>query len=346
MLTIGNVKLKDPVILAPLAGISDLPFRLINRMHGLGLAYVEMTSDKAVIYRNQKTGRMLQSVEGDRPLGMQLVGRDETLLLKALEMILSEHGPDLVDFNAACPVRKVVYQGEGAAMLKEPGYLGGILKSLVRHCPVPLTVKIRAGWDRQRVNSSEIAMIAEDAGVSGIYIHGRTRTQGYSGAVDYNAIAAAKRAVKIPVIGSGDIFSAVLAKKMIDETGADGVAVARGAFGNPWIFKEIAEFLETGRVLPRPGMAEIAETAKRHLAMLSEHYGEAHGVRVFRKFFIYYTRGMHGAKPLRVLAVRAATIDEMNALIDKMALECRIGSSGPGGTVIDSNDMEHILDID
>ncbi len=252
MLKIGPLTLKYPFLLAPMAGITDLPFRMICRRYGCELAFVEMISARALVYENTKTDKMIRTQPGDRPLGIQLLGRDHEFVLKALD-IVGKYGYDLIDFNAACPVTKVTSKGEGSGLMKEPRRLGQLLKAIVDHTDLPVTVKIRAGWDENSVNAREVALYARDAGIKGLFIHGRTRAQGYSGSVDYQVIRQVKEALDIPVIGSGDVFSPLQVKKMFDETGCDGVAIARGALGNPWIFQETEEFFQTGMVSHKAG---------------------------------------------------------------------------------------------
>src|SRR3990172_8551800 len=245
MMKMGILTLKYPIILAPMAGITDLPFRMICHKYGCELAFIEMISAKALVYENRKTEKMIATRPEDRPLGIQLLGTDVEFILRALD-IIRKYEYEIIDFNAACPVTKVTSKGEGSGMMKEPRRLGQLLKAVVDHTNIPVTVKIRAGWNEKSVNAREVALYAQDAGVKGLFIHGRTREQGYSGRVDYNVIREVKEALDIPVIGSGDVFSPSHVKKMFDETGCDGVAIARGALGNPWIFRETAEFLKTG----------------------------------------------------------------------------------------------------
>jgi len=236
MLKIGNLKLKSNLILAPMAGITDLPFRMLNRKFGCELAFIEMLNSRSVGHKSRRTLQMLSTDPKDRPLGVQILGCEEQFILKALD-VLKNHKFDILDFNAACPAKKVVRRGEGAALLKEPKKLQRLLKLVVKNSKVPVTVKIRSGWDKDSVNAKEVALYAQDAGISGLFIHGRTKLQAYSGNVDYEIIRKVKKALDIPVIASGDIFNRELIKKMLKETGCDGVTVARGALGNPWIFK-------------------------------------------------------------------------------------------------------------
>jgi tRNA-dihydrouridine synthase B len=317
MLLIGNVKTDPPLVLAPLSGISDLPFRLINRSFGCKLAFTEMISANSLIRGSKRTLRMLSTSAEDRPLGIQLLGNEPETLKKALG-ILAGHSFDLIDFNAACPAAKIVSRGEGAMLLREPAKFHAILKLIAANSSIPVTVKIRSGWDTESVNALEIALRAEDAGASGIFIHGRTRMQGYSGTVDYDSIRMVKESIKIPVIASGDALSPVLVRKMFDETGCDGVALARGTLGNPWIWTEATHYLESGTLLPRPNEYLITETMKKHLAMNAAFHGEEKGVMLFRKFFVWYARGL-AVKELKGRAFSAVTFNEMLRLIDELA---------------------------
>lgn len=317
MLKIGDIELPFPVMLAPMAGVSDLPFRLISRSFGTSLAFTEMIDARAISHRDKRTRKMLMSSPEDRPLGVQLLGADEKYLAGALDA-LAEHDFDLLDFNAACPTPKVTRKGKGAALLKEPRKLGAILKILVGYAKVPVTVKIRTGWDADSVNAREVALYAEDAGINALFIHGRTKTQGYSGTVDYNNIKEVKAALKIPVIASGDNLSLLLIKRMFDETGCDGVAVARGALGNPWIFREAIRFFQDGVHISGPAMDERIATIKKHFDLVIKYSGEERGIGIFRKFFIWYTKGLRGIKPLRDKAFRTNKKDKFLEIIEEL----------------------------
>jgi tRNA-dihydrouridine synthase B len=322
VLSIGNLTLASPLVLAPMSGISDLPYRLINRSFGCGLAFTEMISSTALAYESKNTLKMLSTNGHDRPLGVQLLGGDPDIIKRALE-ILSGFSFDIIDFNAACPVSKVVSGGKGAGLLKEPEKLQKILKIIIGNTDLPVTVKIRSGWDEASVNAIETALRAQDSGVSGLFIHGRTKTQGYRGSVDYNIIRKVKRALNIPVIASGDALSPDLIKKMFDETGCDGVAVARGALGNPWIFSNTSEHLNNRQTYCEPDVHEIARIMREHLSLIVGFRGEMIGVMQFRKFFSWYLRGM-ALKELKVRAFRAETREDMLQLIDELhASSCR-----------------------
>ena len=314
MLKIGSLTLDSSLILAPMAGITDLPFRMICRRFGCELSFVEMTSAKALVYENRKTEKMVATSPDDRPLGIQLLGTEQEFILRALD-IIRKYEYDILDFNAACPVTKVTSKGEGAGMMKEPRKLGLLLKAIVEHTDTPVTVKIRAGWNARSVNAREVALYAQDAGIKGLFIHGRTREQGYTGRVDYNVIREVKEALDIPVIGSGDVFSPLHVKKMFDETGCDGVAIARGSFGDPWIFRETAGFLDDGVIPPRPDIQEVAGIMADHLGLIDSYHGQMTAPVVFRKLFAWYIKGFRDVKPLKERAFKAKTTDEMLELI-------------------------------
>lgn len=317
MLKIGSLELSSKLILAPLSGISDMPFRMISRSQGCEMAFTEMISAHALVQHSKKTGDMLITIPDDRPLGVQLLVGDLEYMEKGVEAV-NKHEFALLDINAACPAGKVTRSGKGASMMKDPQGLREMLKVAVRNSRFPVTVKIRSGWDNSSVNARDVALYAQDAGISGLFIHGRTKKQGYSGSVDYDVIREVKAALDIPVIGSGDVFSPELVKKMLDETGCDGVVIARGALGNPWIFREAEAFLKDGSILPRPHIDEITDTIFRHMEMLIRLYGEIRGVMVFRKFFAWYLKGLRNIKPLRERGFKAVTREDIVALIEEL----------------------------
>lgn len=304
-------------MLSPMAGVSDLPFRLISRSFGCPLAFTEMIDVNAIFQKDKRTTHMLSSAPDDRPLGVQLLGNSESQIPVALER-LSGHTCDLIDFNAACPSPKVTRKGKGAALMLEPRKLRDILAALVRHSPIPVAVKIRAGWDADSVNARDVALYAEEAGINALFIHGRTKTQGYSGTVDYGIIREVKEALSIPVIASGDNLSVERVQKMFNETGCDGVAIARGALGNPWIFRQITDSFSGSAAIHRPDIAQRVAVMKRHLELAAGHWGEKRGIGSFRKFFIWYTRGLHGLRPLRDRAFRAASKEELLEVIEDL----------------------------
>jgi len=314
MLKIGTLKLKSNLILAPMAGITDLPYRMLCRRFGCELAFVEMINCRSVSYKGRKTKEMLSTINGDSPLGVQILGCEEQYVLKALD-VLKNYKFDILDFNAACPAKKVVRRGEGAGLLKDPKKFEKIMKLVVKNSKLPVTVKIRIGWDKDSVNARKIALIAQDSGVSGIFVHGRTKEQGYSGTVDYRVIADVRRAVTVPLIASGDVFSGELAAKMIKETGCAGLAIARGSLGNPWVFAEIKEFLKSGKTLARPSREEIIKVMLEHLDANIGFYGEKNGVVIFRKFYSWYTKGFRKVRRLREQSSRAKTRVELENII-------------------------------
>lgn len=310
MLKIGSLKLSSLLILAPMAGVSDLPFRMLNRKFGCEFAFVEMLNARSLGYKSKKTEFMLSTNLNDKPLGVQLLGCEPNFTQRAMD-VLSKYEFDLLDFNSACPAKKVTRRGEGASLLKNPKKLYQLLKLIVKNSRVPVTVKIRSGWDKNTINAKETALYAQDSGISGLFIHGRSKDQGYSGTVDYKVIKTVKDSLDIPVIASGDILSAQLAKKMFDETGCDGIVVARGALGNPWIFKEIQEFITSGKIITRPSIKEIMETMLEHLDLCIDFYGETVGVVIFRKFIAWYTKGLRKVRPLREKASWVKTKQEI-----------------------------------
>ncbi len=300
-----------------MAGVSDLPFRLIARSFGCPLAFTEMIDVRALGHRDVRTRRMLTSSPEDRPLGIQLLGNDEVQIVKTLD-VLNEYHHDLLDFNAACPTPKVTRRGKGAALLKEPKRMHTLLSLLVAHSKTPVTLKIRSGWDQQTINARDVALMAEDAGISALFIHGRTRTQGYSGTVDYGVIRAVKEALRIPVIAGGDNLSVPLIRKMFAETGCDGVAIARGALGRPWIFTDVSRLLDGEENFEHIGIDKRIEIVKKHLELSILHHGEKRGISIFHKFFIWYTRGLASARPLRDRAFRADSISDFLEIMEEL----------------------------
>lgn len=272
ILQIGNVILDNNVILAPMAGVTDLPFRVLCREQGAGLVCMEMVSAKAIYYNNKNTEQLLEICSGEMPVSLQLFGSDPDILSEMAKRI--EDRPfAILDLNMGCPVPKVAGNGEGSALLKNPVLVREILSKLVKAIRKPVTVKIRKGFDEEHVNAVEIARIAEDCGVAAVTVHGRTRQQYYSGKADWNIIAAVKNAVKIPVIGNGDVVDAGAAEAMLRHTGCDGVMIGRAAQGNPWIFRETVQYLETGILPPRPHPREVKELVRRHAALQMQHKG-------------------------------------------------------------------------
>lgn len=313
-LTIGNVTLDNNLILAPMAGVTDQPFRLLCKEQGCGLMCTEMVSAKAILYKNKNTGELLDVRPEERPVAVQLFGSDPDILSRMAVQI--EDGPyDIIDFNMGCPVPKVVNNGEGSALMKNPKLVEEILSSMVKALKKPVTVKFRKGFNDNTVNAVEIAKIAESCGVSAVAVHGRTREQYYSGKADWDIIRQVKEAVKIPVIGNGDIFGPADAKAMMEQTGCDGLMVARGAKGNPWIFKQINHYLDTGELLPGPDREEVKAMLLRHARMLTAYKGEMMGIKEMRKHVAWYTAGFPNSAVLRNMANLVETYEEFQELI-------------------------------
>ena len=307
-LVIGNVTLDNQVILAPMAGVTDLPFRLQCRKQGAGLVCMEMVSAKAIYYNNKNTDALLEVSPLECPASLQLFGSDARIIAEMAKRI-EERPFSILDFNMGCPVPKVVNNGEGSALMKNPKLVEEILTALVKAVKKPVTVKIRKGFDR--ANGVEIAKIAESCGVAAIAVHGRTREQYYSGTADWEIIAQVKQAVKIPVIGNGDIRDPMTAKAMMEQTGCDGIMVGRAAQGNPWIFRDIVSFLETGSVPPSPDNQEKKEVILEHAALQLQCKGEYTAVREMRKHLAWYTTGMPHSARFRQMIHSMETMDEL-----------------------------------
>lgn len=315
-LTIGNVEPGNNLIMAPMAGVTDLPFRLLCKEQGCGLLYTEMVSAKAILHKNRNTGELLAVRQPERPIAVQLFGSDPEIMSEMAARI--EDGPyDIFDINMGCPVPKVVNNGEGSALMKEPKLVEEILTAMVRKLKKPVTVKIRKGFDETQVNAVEIAKIAESCGVAAIAVHGRTREQFYAGKADWDIIRQVKAAVQIPVIGNGDIFLPEDAGRMLKETGCDGVMIARGAQGNPWIFRRTLHYLETGEVLPGPTAREVCEMMLRHVRMQCELKGECLGMKEMRKHIAWYTAGLPHSAALRRSCNHIETVAELEALLQE-----------------------------
>lgn len=315
-LKIGNVELDSPVALAPMAGVTDLPFRILCREQGCGLMCTEMVSAKALLYKNRNTKPLLETKPEERPVAVQLFGSDPEIMSEMALML--EEGPyDIIDVNMGCPVPKIVNNGEGSALMKNPKLAGEILSAMTRKLKKPVTVKFRKGFNDESVNAVEFAKMAEQSGAAAVAVHGRTREQFYSGKADWDIIRQVKEAVSIPVIGNGDIFTPQDAGRMLRETGCDGVMVARGAKGNPWIFSRIDHYLKTGEVLPKQGPEEVKQMILRHAALLAEFKGEYTAMREMRKHVSWYTAGYPHSAALRNDINLVETMEELQELVLK-----------------------------
>ncbi len=313
-LKIGNVELDNRYILGPMAGVTDLPFRLLCREQGAGLLCMEMVSAKAIYYQNKNTESLLEIHPDERPVSLQLFGSDPRIMSEMAKRI-EERPFAILDVNMGCPVPKVVKNGEGSALMKDPKLVYEIVRALVKAIEKPVTVKIRKGFDDSQVNAVEIAKVIEEAGAAAVAVHGRTREQYYSGKADWDIIRQVKEAVAIPVIGNGDVTSPEAADELVRRTGCDGVMIARGAQGNPWIFSELTAWEESGRIPPRPDKDEIRRMILRHARLQLEYKGGYSGIREMRKHVAWYTKGLKGAARLREKVNLVESYEELEALM-------------------------------
>ena len=316
-LKIGNVEFENPLVLAPMAGVTDLPFRLLCKEQGVGLICMEMVSAKAIYYRNKNTESLLEIHPEETPVSLQIFGSDADIMSEMAKKI-EERPFSILDINMGCPVPKVVNNGEGSALMKNPKLVHEIVSKMSKAIEKPVTVKIRKGFDEEHVNAVEIAKIAEDAGAAAIAVHGRTREQYYSGKADWEIIARVKDAVSIPVIGNGDVTDADSALRMIAETGCDGVMIGRAVQGNPWIFREILSQINDGVRLPRPTMEEMRDTIIRHAKLQLEYKGEYTAIREMRKHVAWYTTGLPNSAKFRRHVNEMETLDGLIETVEKL----------------------------
>lgn len=315
-LQIGTVTLDNNLILAPMAGVTDLPFRLLCKEQGAGLLCMEMVSAKAILYKNKNTEELLTIDEREHPVSLQLFGSDPDIISEIAKQI-EERPFDILDLNMGCPVPKVVNNGDGSALMKNPRLAGEIIEKTARAIRKPVTVKIRKGFDDDHVNAVELAHIAEESGAAAVAVHGRTREQYYMGKADWDIIRQVKEAVSIPVIGNGDLLTAEDVIAMGEETGCDGFMIARGAQGNPWIFRQILHYFKTGEKLPKPDFAEMAEMLLRHARMQLEWKGGYTGIREIRKHAAWYTAGYKHSSKLRGRINEVETYEQLAALFEE-----------------------------
>lgn len=315
---IGNLKLDNNLFLAPMAGVTDKAFRLIAKPFGPALVYTEMVSGKGLHYKNQRTADLLELSDAEKPAAVQLFGHEPDIM-KGIAQEALNFGAEIIDINMGCPAPKIVKNGDGCALMRNPALAGEIISAVCRAVSVPVTVKFRMGWDDGSVNAVEFARIAEASGAAAVTVHGRTREAFYSGKANLDIIRQVKESVTIPVIGNGDITDGTSAAKMLSETGCDGLMIGRGAQGNPWIFREILHYLKTGEALPPPSMNERIVKALEHLDLLIKFKGEHRGVQEGRKHMSWYFKGISGGAALRNLINTANTAEEMRTIIQKQA---------------------------
>lgn len=317
-LKIGNVTLENNLILAPMAGVTDLPFRLLCREQGAGLLCMEMISAKGILYNNKNTESLLQIHPDEMPVSLQLFGSDPKIVSEMAKRI-EERPFSILDINMGCPVPKIVRNGEGSALMKNPKLVYELVSATVKAIQKPVTVKIRKGFDDEHVNAVEIAKIIEEAGAAAVAVHGRTREQYYSGKADWDIIRQVKEAVHIPVIGNGDVTSGEKAVAMQEQTGCDGVMIARGAQGNPWIFSELIAYEKTGEMPKRPDVDEIRQMMLRHARLQLQYKGDYTGIREMRKHVAWYTKGLHNAARLRDDINSVESYEELEKILTVLA---------------------------
>ncbi len=316
MWKIGNVEINNRVVLAPMAGVCNSAFRRIVKEMGCGLIYAEMVSDKAIFYNNQKTIDMLYMTDFERPISQQIFGSDKESFVSAAKYIYENMHPDIIDINMGCPVPKVALRAQaGSALLKNPSKIKEIVESVVASVPIPVTVKIRSGWDFNNINAVEVAKICEEAGASAICVHARTRSQGYSGKADWSIIKAVKDNVSIPVIGNGDVIDCFSAKKMLDVTGCDAVMVGRASLGNPWIFKEINDYLEKGILIEKPSPIEKIDMCLKHFKYLVNLKVDKVAVLEIRNHIAWYLKGLKGSNEIKNKIYMTRNINDIYSIL-------------------------------
>ena len=316
-LKIGNVRLENPYILAPMAGVTDLPFRLLCKEMGAGLICMEMVSAKAISFHNKNTEKLMEIEEKERPVSMQLFGSDPDLIAEMAAQI-EERPFDILDLNMGCPVPKVVNNGEGSALMKNPKLAAEIVRKTAKAIQKPLTVKIRKGFDEAHSNAVEMAKYLEDAGAAAIAVHGRTREQYYAGKADWEIIRQVKEAVSVPIIGNGDVTDPISAHKMMEETGCDGVMIGRASRGNPWIFRQLVEYDKTGNIPERPDVAELKAMILRHARLQLQYKGEYTGIREMRKHVAWYTAGYPHSAAIRRRVNEIETIGQLEEMLESI----------------------------
>lgn len=326
---IGNLEIKTPVFLAPMAGVSDYPYRQLVRKMGLELLYTEMVSAKGYVYGNRRTAELIEfNKNGNDKIAVQIFGEDPEFMAKAAAGIAAEYNVDLIDINMGCPARKIVKNGAGSALMKNLDLAYKIIKKTVDSVEIPVTVKMRSGWDQDNINAVELAELAEKAGAAAVAVHGRTRNQFYKGKADWEIIKKVVKAVKIPVIANGDIFSPKDAAAIFEKTNCSAVMIGRAAQGNPWVFKEIIAYLKNGKLIDKATFSEKLQLAKTHLELAVDYYGEQHGVPIMRKHIAWYLKGMPNASEVKnkvnQLTKKDELVDLLNIYQNKLKLEAKI----------------------
>ena len=313
---IGNVQLDNEVFLSPMAGVTDLPFRTICKEKGCGMLYTEMINAKALCYDDENTKKMLRMDKDEHPVAVQIFGSDPEFMGKAA-IIMNQYPNEILDINMGCPAQKVIKNGDGSALMRNPKLAAEVLTAVVKNSEKPVTLKIRKGWDDDSVNAVEIAKIAEECGISALAIHGRTREQFYSGKADWDIIAEIKQAINIPVIGNGDVFEVEDAVNMLEKTKCDAIMIGRGAQGNPWIFNRINHYMKTGEILPEPTLEEKITTAIRHMNLAVAEHGDYVAVREMRKHIGWYLKGLKNSAKYRDQINKITDYKEVIAMLEE-----------------------------
>ena len=313
---IGNVQLDNEVFLSPMAGVTDLPFRTICKEKGCGMLYTEMINAKALCYDDENTKKMLRMDKDEHPVAVQIIGSDPEFMGKAA-IIMNQYPNEILDINMGCPAPKVIKNGDGSALMRNPKLAAEVLTAVVKNSEKPVTLKIRKGWDDDSVNAVEIAKIAEECGISALAIHGRTREQFYSGKADWDIIAEIKQAINIPVIGNGDVFEVEDAVNMLEKTKCDAIMIGRGAQGNPWIFNRINHYMKTGEILPEPTLEEKITTAIRHMNLAVAEHGDYVAVREMRKHIGWYLKGLKNSAKYRDQINKITDYKEVIAMLEE-----------------------------